>query len=320
MKTSRPIIIAHRGASGYLPEHTLAAKAVAHTMGADYMEQDVVLTRDGVAIVLHDIYLDSTTDVAQHFPQRARADGRFYAIDFELAEIRQLRVRERVHDDPRDGQAVYPQRFPETPHLFAVPTLREEIELLAGLDKSRDRRTGIYVEMKSPNWHREEGLDLPGTVLEVLAETGYIERPEQVYLQCFDDQTLLRLKSELTTPIPLIQLLGDNEWGEDTRADYNWLRTADGVAYIASYANGIGPHLSHIFIGSDASGAPQFSELVAQAHAHDLQVHPYTFRKDDLPEGVSDFTALLEIFVTGAGIDGMFTDFPDMALAFLEPP
>ena len=320
MKTSRPIIIAHRGASGYLPEHTLAAKAVAHAMGADYMEQDVVLTRDSVAIVLHDIYLDSTTDVARQFPKRARADGHFYAIDFELAEIRQLRVRERVHDDNRDGKAVYPQRFPVTPHLFAVPTLQEEIELLAGLDKSRNRRTGIYVEMKRPNWHREEGLDLPGTVLEVLAETGYIELPEQVYLQCFDDQTLLRLKSELTTPIPLIQLLGDNEWGEDTRADYNWLRTADGIAYIASYANGIGPHLSHILVGSDDSGAPQFTELVDLAHAHDLQVHPYTFRRDDLPEGVSDFTALLEIFVTDAGIDGMFTDFPDVALAFLEPP
>ena len=97
MRTPSPIVIAHRGASGYLPEHTLAAKALAHGMGANFIEQDVVLSKDGTAIVLHDIHLDSTTDVAQRFPGRARADGRFYAIDFDIQEIRQLRVHERTH-------------------------------------------------------------------------------------------------------------------------------------------------------------------------------------------------------------------------------
>ena len=113
MKTSSPIVIAHRGASGYLPEHTLAAKAMAHAMGAGFIEQDVVLSRDGAAIVLHDIHLDSTTNVAQCFPDRARTDGRFYAIDFDLQEIRQLRVHERTHlDVKRNGLAVFTERFP----------------------------------------------------------------------------------------------------------------------------------------------------------------------------------------------------------------
>ncbi len=188
MRTSSPIVIAHRGASGYLPEHTLAAKALAHGMGANFIEQDVVLSRDGTAIVLHDIHLDSTTDVAQRFPGRARADGRFYAIDFDLQEIRQLRVHERTHF--KTGEAVFPQRFPAQPNLFQVPTLAEEIDLLAGLDRSRGCATGLYIELKAPNWHRSEGQDLSAAILAVLEETGYWNRPDQVFLQCFDDQTL----------------------------------------------------------------------------------------------------------------------------------
>jgi len=106
---AEPLVIAHRGASGYLPEHTLAAKALAHGQGADYLEQDVVLTADDVPIVLHDIHLDSTTDVADRFPDRARPDGRWYAVDFSLAEVRQLAVGERLG---RDGTAAFPGRFP----------------------------------------------------------------------------------------------------------------------------------------------------------------------------------------------------------------
>jgi glycerophosphoryl diester phosphodiesterase len=112
MTTPHPIVIAHRGASGYLPEHTLAAKAMAHAMGAHFIEQDVVLSRDGTPIVLHDIHLDSTTDVAQAFPGRARDDGRYYAIDFDIEEIRELRVHERTHLGTGLGRAVYPGRFP----------------------------------------------------------------------------------------------------------------------------------------------------------------------------------------------------------------
>ena len=110
------------GASGYLPEHTLAAKAVAHVMGADFIEQDVVLTRDDHPIVLHDVHVDTVTDVATKYPGRARDDGRFYAIDFTLAEIRTLRVSERI--DIETKKAVYPQRFPVGESAFRVPSFR----------------------------------------------------------------------------------------------------------------------------------------------------------------------------------------------------
>jgi glycerophosphoryl diester phosphodiesterase len=318
MSRKHPIIIAHRGASGYLPEHTLAAKALAHAMGADFIEQDVVLSRDGTPLVLHDIHLDTTTDVAQCFPERARADGRFYAIDFDLEEIRKLRVHERTHPNGiRQGQAVYPQRFPAQPGLFQVPTLAEEITLLAGLDRSRGCRTGLYLELKAPNWHRREGFDLPAAVVRVLQDSGYWDRPEQVYLQCFDDRTLRELRDDYATTLPLIQLIADSSWGEDSEVDYDFLRTEAGVAYVASYAQGIGPWLSHLYLGKSTSGTAQFSTLVELAQKQGLLVHPYTLRRDELPTGVASFTELLDLVVRQLRVDGMFTDFPDLVRDYL---
>lgn len=317
MNTTGPIIIAHRGASGYLPEHTLASKALAHAMGADFIEQDVVLSRDGVPIVLHDIYLDSTTDVAQQFPDRARDNKRFYAIDFDLQEIRQLRVRERI-DPNRPAEALYPARFPSGPSLFHVPTLEEEINMIAGLDHSRQRHTGLYIELKAPNWHRREGQDQAGAILETLERTGYANRSQQVFLQCFDDLTLRRLHEEDLTTLPLIQLIGENDWGEDSEADYKYLRSPEGLSYVASYARGIGPYLPHIYQGRTDSGEARLSDLVTQAHARDLLVHPYTFRRDELPAGIDDFGELLDIFIRQAGVDGLFTDFPDLVVDYLQ--
>jgi len=319
MTMPNPLVIAHRGASGYLPEHTLAAKALAHAMGAHFIEQDVVLSRDGAAIVLHDIYLDSTTDVATRFPDRAREDGRFYAIDFDLREIRQLLVHERTHTaPPRRGDAVYPGRFPPDTALFRVPTLAEEIALLAGLDRSRQCRTGLYIEMKAPNWHRREGLDLPAAVLAVLDQTGYAQRADQVFLQCFDDRTLRRIREAGLSRLPMIQLIGENSWGEDSEADFEFLRTAEGLSYVAGYAEGIGPFLPHIYLGKSASGEVLLSDLVPQAQARGLQVHPYTFRRDELPPEIGSFEELLDIFVRRAGIDGLFTDFPDLVVEYLR--
>lgn len=314
-----PIIIAHRGASGYLPEHTLAAKALAHAMGADYLEQDVVLSKDGVPVILHDIHLDSTTDVTSRFPERARADGRYYAIDFLLSELRQLQVHERstIGVDGRET-AVYADRFPLQPALFTIPTLAQEIDLIAGLDHSRGRTTGLYIELKSPQWHWNQGLDMATLILGVLEEKAYADRPGQVYLQCFDGQTLQRLRHELQTPLPLIQLIGENAWAEDGDNDYDHLRTPEGLRQIAGYADGIGPWMMQIYTGRDDSGQICLSDLVTCAHAQGLLVHPYTFRRDELPPGIDSFEELLEVFVLKAGVDGLFTDFPDIVHSFLQ--
>jgi glycerophosphoryl diester phosphodiesterase len=315
MAADRPIVIAHRGASGYLPEHTLEAKALAHGMGADYLEQDVVLTQDDVPIVLHDVHLDTVTDVAKRYPDRKRDDGRYYAIDFTLAEIKTLRVSERFN--PRTGLAVYPQRFPVRTSRFEIPTLAEEIELIQGLNHSTGREAGLYPEIKAPAFHRAQGKDISRIVLETLRRYGYDDQDDRIYVQCFDAAETRRLRDELGTKLPLIQLIGENSWKEST-TDYDRMRTEAGLREVAEYADGIGPSLKHIFSGCDAEGRPLVTDLVALAHRQKLEVHPYTFRADELPAGVESFDALLELFVDGAGIDGLFTDFPDRAVQFLE--
>lgn len=315
MNQAEPVVIAHRGASGYLPEHSLAAKAVAHVMGADFIEQDVVLTRDGMPIVLHDIYLESTTDVEQRFGDRARSDGRFYALDFDLAEIRQLRLHERSYrDEAGTERAYFPDRFPLGQSTFSVPTLEEDIQLIAGLDRSRGTTTGLYIELKAPRWHRAQGYDIASAILAVLHRSGYADKPDQVYLQCFDDQTLIDLKTR--TSLPLIQLIGDNSWGEDGGVDYDAMRTDHGIAKVASYAQGIGPWIPQVIEQGPQGLQP--TELIALARRHRLLVHPYTLRRDQLPEGVDNVDQLHRALFELAGVDGLFTDFPDLTGAYLK--
>jgi glycerophosphoryl diester phosphodiesterase len=310
------IVIAHRGASGYLPEHTLAAKAVAHAMGADYIEQDVVLSKDGVPVVLHDIQIDTVTDVAQAFPGRARADGRFYAIDFTLDELKSLAVTER---GDQAGRPAFPGRFPRGASSFQIPTLAEEIELIQGLNLSTGREAGIYPEIKAPAWHRAQGQDISAIALGVLADYGYADPDDLVYLQCFDWNETQRIRGELGWRGRLVQLIGENDWREAPGVDYHALRTAAGLAAIAQVAQGIGPSMHHVVPGVDAVGRPIVNNLVTNAHAQGLTVHPYTFRADALPDYAANLEEVLHIFLVDAGVDGVFTDFPDRAVAFLRP-
>ena len=308
----RPIVIAHRGASGYLPEHTLAAKALAHEMGADYLEQDLVVSRDDELIVLHDIYLDRVTDVAEQFPDRARGDGRFYVRDFDLWELRLLKVWERMN---AAGEPVYPQRYPARSGEFRLNTLGEEIALTQSLNAESGRQVGIYPEIKRPAWHREEGADPAPQLLEVLTDFGYKNRDDPVFVQCFDDAELRRLRHELNCPFRLVQLIGDNAWHEaDT--DYNRMITAQGISRLAETADAIGPGIFHLYELRDS--LPQPTELTEFAHDANLLVHPYTFRDDDLPPGFVGFDELVRFFADEIGVDGLFTDFPDLALKVLN--
>ena len=314
LSMAEPIVIAHRGASGYLPEHTLEAKAMAHAMGADFLEQDVVLTRDGIPIVLHDIHLEYTTDVEQRFPGRSREDGHYYALDFDLAEIRTLTAHERTSDG---SSAVYPGRYPLGEGQFRVPTLLEEIQLVDGLNRSRKTDTGLYIELKAPNWHLAQGQDSAAAVVAVLKQTGYARRTDRVFLQCFDHSTLKRLKQQFKTPLPLIQLIGENDWGEDTDSDYLQMRTPEGLAEIARYADGIGPWLPQV-LQPGSNGGLEPTELISNAHKLGLLVHPYTLRQDELPAGIGHLDAIHRALFIDAGADGAFTDFPDLTRRFID--
>ncbi len=330
------VVIAHRGASGYLPEHTLEAKAMAHAQGAHYLEQDVVMTRDDQLVVLHDLTLERTTDVADKFPGRAREDGRFYVIDFSLEELRQLRVSEARIVTPLGRVPAFPGRFPIDSGNFRINTLAEEIALTQGLNRTTGREAGIYPELKAPWFHHQEGKDLARAVLEELRRFGYTNKDSGVFLQTFDYHELKRVKEELLPAmdmdIPLVQLVAENSWGETFERvgdgtwqpyDYGWMHEAEGMATLARHADGVGPAMNMVVEEIQEAPGWRVTPLVERAHAAGMVVHPYTFRLDAgrIPGYAGgDFDRLLEIFLREANVDGIFTDFPDRALYFLAQP
>jgi len=314
---ARPLVIAHRGASGYLPEHTLATKAMAYAQGADYIEQDLVMTRDDELVVLHDIHLDAVTNIRDVFPERMREDGRYYVVDFTLEEIRQLAVVERFAWNEGMGSPVFGDRFPPGLSSFRVHTLAEEIELIQGLNRSTGRVVGIYPEMKDPAFHREAGKDIARATLAMLHAYGYTGETDPVFLQCFDQAELRRIHSELLpelqASIRLIQLIAPAE-------EHEPLLSPQGLAEIAEYAVGIGPSLALIVDPDSKPSALQVTDLVRDAHAVGLQVHPYTFRRDagEIPSYAADYDDLLRIFIHEVGVDGVFTDFPDLTVDYVR--
>ncbi len=306
----RPVVIAHRGASGYLPEHTLPAKALAYTMGADYLEQDVVATLDDQLVVLHDIHVDRVTDVKERFPDRNRDDGRFYVRDFMLDELRTLLVHERCD---ANGKPVYASRFQSGGEEFRIHTFAEELAFVAELQESVGRPVGIYPEIKRPAWHRNEGVDITPLFLSELRKFGYGLQTDPVYVQCFDNEELIRIRETHGCELKLIQLIGENLWGEAS-TDYDELRSPQGLRRLSKTVNGIGPWINSLYWhGTD--GNIEDSGLVSRAHGEGLAVHPYTFRRDDLPEGFESFRELVRFAVEELSVDGLFTDFPDLVKA-----
>jgi glycerophosphoryl diester phosphodiesterase len=298
---NQKIVIAHRGASGYLPEHTLEAKAMAHAMNADFIEQDLVLSKDDIPIVIHDIYLDDVTDVATKFLDRKRNDNRYYVIDFTFDELKALRVTERFN--PKTGEQFYPNRFPKNKGNFKLHSLQEEIELIQGLNKSSSKNIGIYPEIKEPEFHRKEGKNLTEIVLKVLSDYGYKTKKDHCILQCFDAKELERIRTELQSELFLVQLI---EFPEETEQ----------LEHFSTYADGIGPYYKQI-LSEKINGKFTFTSLVSDAHQLGLKVHPYTFRADSLDE-FSSFEEMMQTLLIDANIDGCFTDFPDLVVNFLK--
>lgn len=310
----RPVVIAHRGACGYLPEHTSAAKTLAYAMGADYLEQDVVATRDDELVVLHDVHLDRVTDVEDRFPDRARADGRYYVRDFSLAEIKSLSVHHRRNSD---GSPVYPARNGSIEDDFRVLTLAEELELVQELEKAQGRPVGVYPEIKRPQWHREQGVDMTPAFLGILGEFGYRHHADPIYVQCFDAAELRRIRHELGSELKLVQLIGENSWKE-APGNFNALRSRRGLQRLARTVDGIGPWINRLYRVAEVGGATRSTGLVERAHAAGLAVHPYTFRIDDLPPGFASPDGLLTFCIDHLCVDGIFADFPDFVMRFLR--
>ena len=327
------VVVAHRGASGYLPEHTLAAKAMAYAQGADFLEQDVVMSKDDQLVVLHDRFLDRVTNVAEVFPERARDDGRYYAIDFTLDELRQLSFSEGF--TVKDGEQVadYPERFPLGKSHFGLHTLSEEIEMIQGLNHSTGRDVGLYVEIKAPWFHQSEGKQVSRAVLETLKHYGYVAQDDNAVVQVFDPNGLKRihdtLQPELEMDLRLVQLMGETSWdmtfqpdaeGKLEPYDYDWMYQEGGMQRIATYADGIGPWKPMVIEDSSTRDDIKVTPMVKEAHAQGLIVLPYTFRLDEgrIPDWASDYDDMLRAFFVDAKVDGVFTDYPDRAVQWLK--
>ncbi|OON38571.1 glycerophosphodiester phosphodiesterase [Izhakiella australiensis] len=330
-ETNGKIVIAHRGASGYLPEHTLAAKAMAYAQGADYLEQDLVMTKDDRLVVLHDHYLDRVTNVAERFPGRARKDGRFYAIDFTLAEIKSLKFTEGFKVKNGKKVQTFAGRFPMEKSDFHVHTFEDEIEFVQGLNHSTGKNMGLYVEIKAPWFHRKEGKDISALVLKTLSKYGYRGKQDNVWLQCFDYNELKRIKTrlepELGINLKLVQLIAYTNWDETQELkngkwvnySYDWMFQPGAMAKLAQYVDGIGPDY-HMLVDASHSkpGHLQLTSMAQAAHDSKLQVHPYTVRADQLPDWAGNVNDVYDALYNQAKVEGLFTDFPDKAVSFLQ--
>lgn len=326
------IIIAHRGASGYLPEHTLESKALAFGQFADYLEQDLAMTKDGRLVVIHDHFLDGLTDVAKKFPNRHRKDGRYYVIDFTLKEIQSLNMTENF--TVKDGKqvAVYPDRFPLWKSQFKIHTFEDELEFIQGLEKSTGRQVGIYPEIKAPWFHHQNGKDIALETLKILKKYGYDQKSDRVYLQTFDFNELKRIKNELMPQLgmdlKLVQLVAYTDWHETEEKDaqgkwvnysYDWMFKPGAMAEVTKYADGIGPGW-YMLVDKEKStkGNIVYTPLVQEIAQYNVELHPYTVRKDALPEFFTDVNQMYDALLNKSGATGVFTDFPDTGVAFLK--
>lgn len=336
MDTSNKIVIAHRGASGYLPEHTLESKAMAYAMGAHYIEQDVVMTKDNHIVVLHDPFLDRISNVMEQYPERHRlvnGQKRWLALDFTLTEIKGLKASEGFKLDEQNNKlSNYPERFPLFKSSFSIPTLAEEIELIQGLNHSTGKEVGIYIEIKAPWLHQMEGRDISKAVLELVKSYGYTSPEDKIFIQCFDPDETKRISTvlypELGIQLPLIQLIAHTDWHETLRVvdgkmtayNYDWMFEPGAMIKVAEYADGIGPWYP-MLLNKDASADNLMpSLLLKEAKEARLQIHPFTFRKDEgqIPAYAKDFNDYLDIFYRQLDVDGVFTDFPDLAVKYLQ--
>lgn len=326
---SDKIIIAHRGASGYLPEHTLESKTLAFAQGADYLEQDLAMSKDDHLIVIHDHFLDNLTDVAIKFPNRARSDGRFYVIDFTLDELRQLNMTENFKMKDGKQTAVYPGRFPLWKSSFRLHTFEEEIEFIQGLEKTTGKKAGLYPELKAPWFHHKEGKDIAVAALNVLKKYGYTKKSDLVYLQIFDYNELKRIKTELFPKfgmdLKLVQLISYTDWheteeqnenGEWVNYDYDWMHKTGAVKEILRYADCISPSWAMLVDDRSKAGDIKLTLLANEIKAAKAECHPYTVRKDALPDYARTIDEMFAILFDQAGATGLFTDFPDLGVQF----
>jgi glycerophosphoryl diester phosphodiesterase len=330
-EASRPIVIGHRGASGYVPEHTLTSYFIAVQQGADYIEPDLVSTKDGILVARHENEIGGTTDVASHVEFASRKTTKsidgiavegWFTEDFTLVELKSLRARERL-PQLRPGNARFDGQF-------EIPTLDEILSMVRALERMRGpgaARIGIYPETKHPSYFRSINLPLEGTLLRTLKRWGYRGKDAPIFIQSFEVSNLQALRKK--TDIRLVQLMEgsgapfDFVARGDTRT-YADLATASGLRTVAEYADAVGVDKGMVIPRDSDNALMTPTSLVNDAHAAKLQVHIWTMRAENnfLPK---DFQSSVNPAERGnlakeiakylaTGIDGFFCDQPDIGV------
>lgn len=326
--TVLPIVIGHRGASGERPEHTRIAYELAIEQGADYIEPDLVMSKDGILVVRHENEISQTTNVAtkRQFASRYTTkviDGvevsGWFTEDFTFKELKTLRAKERL-PDLRKANRDYDNEF-------TIMSLEELLKFIQVMEKRTGRVIGIYPELKHPSYFKSIGLAQDELLVQELNSFGYRDASDAVFIQSFEVGILQSLSE--ATDIRLIQLIGDKGTPPD-RPNMNFadMVKAIGLRNIARYADGVGVHKNYI-IGRNILGRLDVpSDVVKNAHAQKLLVHAWTFRAENyfLPEGLKsslnpmewgDMKSEIKAY-RDAGLDGFFTDHPDLAVTALS--
>jgi glycerophosphoryl diester phosphodiesterase len=325
-----PLIIAHRGASGERPEHTLMAYRLAIAEGCDVIEPDLVPTRDGHLVVRHEPEISGTTDVAGRAEFAARKtrkviDGEplegWFTEDFTLAELKTLRARERL-PQLRAGNLQYDGLEP-------IPTFQEVVDLAKAESRRTGRAIGTYPEMKHPTYFAGVGLPLEARLHAALKANGLDSATAPVFVQCFEVGALKAFRR--LSRAPLIQLVAADGGPADLPAlSYRAMTTPEGLRQVAAYADGIGPDWRMVLPTGPDGGLGAATPLVADAHAAGLKVHPWTVRAENYflppalrrgedPAAHGDVAAVYRALYA-TGIDGLFSDFPGLAVAARGAP
>ncbi len=312
------IVIAHRGASGERPEHTIASYTLAIQQGADFIEPDLVLTKDGVLVARHENEISETTNVADkaEFADRKTTktiDGQkmtgWFTEDFTLAELKTLRAKERLPQLRKANMAYDGQ--------FEIPTFQEILELAKAQSAATGRTIGVYPETKHPSYFASIGLPHAAPLLAMLTKYGYVDKSARIFIQSFEVENLKALRPK--TRLRLIQLM-DEKGSPADRSDltYPQMATAEGLKTVATYADGIGPNKALVIPRTILGNLGEPTTLVTDAHKVGLAVHPWTFRRENYflplaqksgidPRDVGDVETEIKAFLA-AGVDGIFSD------------
>lgn len=312
------LVIAHRGASGERPEHTLGSYTLAIEQGADFIEPDLVLTKDGILVARHENEISETTDVATRpeFASRKTSktiDGQtmtgWFTEDFTLAELKTLRAKERLPQLRKANMAFDGQ--------FEIPTFEEILELAKAQSEKTGRTIGIYPETKHPSYFASIGLPHEAPLLALLERYGHVEKSAPVFIQSFEVENLKALRAK--TKVRLIQLM-DEKGSPPDRPDLTYpdMATADGLKAVAAYADGVGPNKALVIPRTLLGNLGSPTTLVKDAHKVGLAVHPWTFRRENYflplsaksgvdPRAVGDVVTEIRAYLA-TGIDGFFSD------------